>query len=104
VREDIGDLPVGQPHYRKEQPKLWSKQIIGPILLRRGLQSNDEALATPEFYIVKVDKAHGLRNRFGIVGANQRLKSHEMPVVPNDVSPILCHPRVPTGRQTSYRL
>jgi hypothetical protein len=47
---------------------------------------------------VIVDKAHGLRDCLGIVGANQRLKSHEVPVAPNDVSPILCQPRVPTGQ------
>jgi hypothetical protein len=73
-------------------------------LPRRDVQSGYQAFPTPKLYIVNVDKALGLLDCLGIVGANQRLKSQEVPVVPDDVSPILCHPRVPTGRQTSYRL
>ena len=44
---------------------------------------------------MNVDKALGLFDCLGIVGANQRLKSQEVPVVPDDVSPILCHPVAP---------
>jgi hypothetical protein len=55
-------------------------------LLRRDLYSDDKAFATPKLYTVIGDKALGLRDCLSIVGANQRLKSNEVPVVPNDVS------------------
>jgi hypothetical protein len=91
-RGDIGDLLVGQPHYRKDQNRPWSKQIIGSDLLRRGLQSDNKAFPAPEFYIVNIDKALGLLDCLSIVGANQRFEPREVPVMSNEVSPILCHP------------
>jgi hypothetical protein len=43
-----------------------------------------------------IDKALGLLDCLSIVRTNQRLKAIEMPVAPDGVGPVLCHPIVPT--------
>jgi hypothetical protein len=64
---------------------------------RSIFQSGYEACAAPKLNGVAIRKALGLFDCLSVVGANQRLESNEMAVAPDDVSPILFHPAVPTA-------
>ena len=57
----------------------------------RFANPRDEAGATPKLDIATIDEALGLLDCIAIVGANQRLKSYEMPVVPNGIGPVFRH-------------
>jgi|SRR5712671_4480098 len=83
-RRDIGHLPVRQLRLPQFPGWILIKTAHRAYLLRRDVQSGDKAFPTPKLYIVISDKALGLRDCRGIVGANQRLESHEVPVVPNE--------------------
>jgi hypothetical protein len=59
---------------------------------------DNEARAAPKFDVMPIDKARGLLDGFGIVGANQRVEPNEMPVAPDGVGAVLCHPDCPHYR------
>jgi hypothetical protein len=56
---------------------------------------DNEAVTVPDLYVATVQKLLGLGDGLAIVLANHLLKSKEMIVVPDDISPILCHPESP---------
>jgi hypothetical protein len=38
ARGDMGDLPVGQAHYRKNKLELWPKQTTGRVFRKKSKQ------------------------------------------------------------------
>jgi hypothetical protein len=69
------------------------------------LQPSDEARAAPELDGVTVDQPPGPLDGLGVIPANQRFESYEMPVAPDGVSSVLCHPHLPAtaGLEISRR-
>ncbi len=55
-------------------------------------EPNDEAGTAPEFNVVTVDELLGLFGRLAVAAADKRFVSYEVPVSPNLIRPILCHP------------
>jgi hypothetical protein len=55
------------------------------------LQLDNETISVPKLYVVPIDKTLCLRDCFSIVGANQWLKSNEMPIISAGVGPIFRH-------------
>ena len=69
------------------------------------LQPSDEPHAAPKLDGMTVDQPPGPLHGLDVIHANQRFESYEMPVVPDGISSVLCHPRLPaTGSlETSCR-
>jgi hypothetical protein len=63
-------------------------------LVYGSVKPNDKPRAVPKLDAMPINKALRLLDRFGIVRTNQRLESVEMPILPDEVSPILFHPKV----------
>jgi hypothetical protein len=55
------------------------------------LQSDNEPLAAPNLNVVTVNQALRLGYGLAVVATNQRLKTYEMPVEVNGISPVLWH-------------
>jgi hypothetical protein len=69
---------------------------------RLGFQPDHQAYTAPKLNSVIDDKAFRLLDCLGIVGANQRLEPYKMTVAPDGISPVLCHPVVPTAGCNTY--
>jgi hypothetical protein len=54
-------------------------------------QPDNEPLAAPDLNVMAVDHALRLGYGLAVVATNQRLKTYEMSVKANGVSPVLCH-------------
>ena len=54
-------------------------------------EQDDKAGTIPKLNAMRIHEALRLRDCFGIVRTNQRLISNEMPVVPDEIGPILDH-------------
>jgi hypothetical protein len=56
-------------------------------------EPNHKTRAAPKLDVASLDKALDLVDGLGIACANQRLKSTDVPVVPDGVSSIFQHPK-----------
>jgi hypothetical protein len=56
------------------------------------IEADHKAVTTPELNVMAVDKGLRFLDGLGIILANQRLESYEVPVAPDDKCPILFHP------------
>jgi hypothetical protein len=54
-------------------------------------QPDNEAVAAPDLYVVIVKQTFCIGDGFAIVSANHLLKPQEVIVIPDDISPVLCH-------------
>jgi hypothetical protein len=65
------------------------------VLFRLALfQPRDKSFTAPEFNRVAVYELPGLLDCLGIDIAAERLKVDKMPVEPDGISPIICHPHL----------
>jgi hypothetical protein len=84
-----------------DQPQVTKGGFNGEEVVRNALGSglvnepNDQTRSAPKLDIVPIDKALSPLDCFDIVRANQRLEPGNVPIVPDDVRPIICHPQVP---------
>jgi len=69
----------------------------GRLSLWLLIDPDNEANAAPKFDIVTFDKTLRLLGCFNVVGAIQRLDGDLVPVGPDGISHILCHPWSPAG-------
>jgi hypothetical protein len=65
------------------------------------LEHDHKPRAAPKLNIVPIDKALCLFDCLGAVHARQRLESVKMPIVPDDVSPVVDHSEVPCRMRDS---
>jgi hypothetical protein len=66
-------------------------------VLLHGLKTNDEPCSAPKLDAVPVNEALRTLDCCPIIGTNNRFEAIEMPVAPDEVSPILFHPKAPDG-------
>ena len=59
------------------------------------VKPRNKAVAAPKLNSTAHDKALGLFDCLGIVGAKQRLESDEMTVLPNGISAVICQADLP---------
>jgi hypothetical protein len=52
---------------------------------------DNKTAAAPNFNVVPVGQPLGLGYGLAIIATDQRFKSYEMPVVPNEIRSVLCH-------------
>ncbi len=62
------------------------------ILLLLLSKPHDEAIAAPKFDVVTFDQLPRPLGGFNVIGAIQRLESDMVPVGPDGISHVLCHP------------
>jgi hypothetical protein len=72
-------------------------------LIRYCFQPRDETLPAPNLNVVAVNHALRLGNGLAVVATNQGVKAYEVPVTPNDIGPVLCHPNLLQGPQAAVR-
>lgn len=65
------------------------------------IQSHNEAVTAPKFNGMTIEKAFGLLDCVGVVGANQCLETYETPVVPNGIRRIFRHSTPDSEAQTT---